>query len=84
MRILKKIGKLFTRGRELRKEVSELREDVRVLRNMNKQLREDVRVLRDEIKELREKVEAINTAGAKSITAKQILNEYLYGENGDE
>ena len=70
MGFLRKIGKLFTRGSELRVEVSELREDVRVLRG--------------EIKELREKVEAINTAGAKSITAKQILNEYLYGENGDE
>ena len=70
MGFLRKIGKLFTRGRELRVEVSELRGEVKALR--------------EEIGELRERVEAINTAGAKSITAKQILNEYLYGENGDE
>ena len=70
MGFLRKIGKLFTRGRELRGEVSELRGEVKALR--------------EEIGELRERVEAINTAGVKSITAKQILNEYLYGENGDE
>ena len=43
-------------------------------------LEEQVRALSEKVKTLEEE----RSAGGTGVSAKQLLNEYLYGENGDE
>ena len=77
----KKLKALFGRGRELREEISSIKAMLEAERKLNEENRRELEEFKKAIEERLSSIEAEKPDG---ITARQLLNEYIYGENGDE
>ena len=88
-RLLRRLRRFFTRGKRIERHIDRLADRVRALEEAQtatalevKSLVELAGKLSDEVKVLRE--QEAERAAQPTYTARELLDEYLNGENGDE
>lgn len=90
-RLLRIIEQKFGRTRRIEEELAEQKRELKTQREMlcriegtQAAIEKKVDALAEMLGSIREKLDSVSAGAENGVSAKQLLNEYLYGEHGDE